>query len=139
MAELNSGQFRPILFTSATSNPCPKIPGMQVSGLHTGGSVPDPDVSICSNVLLQICTYSITSSQGRSDHDHVGPQINQLFCERSDFIGITRTPANFGLEIVAFGPPKICERTPEPRQIRDCVLGSANDISTPMRRTPSGC
>ena len=45
--------------------------------------------------------------------DRVGPEIDQLFCERPDPIRISGTPAKFDPEIAAFGPPQLRERTPE--------------------------
>src|SRR5262249_49637502 len=50
--------------------------------------------------------------------DHIGPQIDQFFCERPDFIRITSGPANFGSKIAAFGPPKLSECTLERRHVR---------------------
>src|SRR5690348_8675895 len=45
--------------------------------------------------------------------DRVGPQIDQLFCERSDPIRISGAPAKFDPEIAAFRPPQLRERSPE--------------------------
>src|SRR5215467_7194717 len=45
--------------------------------------------------------------------DCVGPQIDQLFCERSVLIRISGAPAKFDPEIAAFRPPQLRERGPE--------------------------
>src|SRR5215469_5981422 len=45
--------------------------------------------------------------------DRVGPQIDQLFCERSVLIRISGAPAKFDPEIAAFRPPQLRERSPE--------------------------
>src|SRR5262249_36689800 len=51
-------------------------------------------------------------------HDRVRPQIDQLFCERPDFNGITGAPPNFSPQIAAFGPPKLCKSALERRYVR---------------------
>src|SRR6516225_6290905 len=61
--------------------------------------------------------------------DRVGPQIDQLFCERSDLIRISGAPAKFDPEITAFRPPQLRERSPEccePRLHSRVVLRKAD-------------
>jgi hypothetical protein len=48
--------------------------------------------------------------------DHVGSQIDQLFCEFSDPIRITGAPAKFDPEIATFRPSKLRKRAPESRK-----------------------
>jgi hypothetical protein len=48
--------------------------------------------------------------------DHVGSQIDQLFCEFSDPIRITGGPAKFDPEIATFRPSKLRKRAPESRK-----------------------
>src|SRR6266700_40699 len=50
--------------------------------------------------------------------DRIGPQIDQLFCQRPHSIRITGNPAKFDPEIAAFRPPQLRERPPESRQPR---------------------
>jgi hypothetical protein len=45
--------------------------------------------------------------------DRVGPQIDQLFCQRLDSIQISGAPPKFNSEITAFRPPQLRERIPE--------------------------
>src|SRR6516165_586681 len=45
--------------------------------------------------------------------DRIGPQIDQLFCQRPHPIRITGAPANFDPEIAAFRPPNVSECLPE--------------------------
>src|SRR5262245_56231879 len=45
--------------------------------------------------------------------DRIGPQIDQLFCQRPHPTHITGAPANFDLEIAAFRPPNVSECLPE--------------------------
>jgi hypothetical protein len=48
--------------------------------------------------------------------DHVGSQIDQLFCEFSDLIRITGAPAKLDAEIATFRPTQLRERTPKRRE-----------------------
>jgi hypothetical protein len=45
--------------------------------------------------------------------DRVGPQVDQLFCERPDPIRVTGAKANFDSEIAAFRPTQLFERISE--------------------------
>ena len=56
--------------------------------------------------------------------DGVGSQVNQLFCQPSDFIGITSAPAKFDPKIDTLRPPQFREGVSQHRH-----LGLSSEIA----------
>src|SRR5260370_6530529 len=61
---------------------------------------------------LRLAGKGADYGRGRTE-DRIGLQIDQLFCQSLHPIRIIGAPAKFDLEIAAFSPPQLRERTPE--------------------------